>query len=254
MKSCLWGWSFYRYSLAKDPFLIGYICFLATLSMMQVRHLRTQLINIQLRNRFRVHMVYECAWGSIPGECDLPKSLNWYSRLELRSQAQVRTHARMHTASAHTYSLLPLHSNKNKNRCTVIAHTKEPSLTECIIYLTRIPNGPSVTKRSHMQIRYNAIRNVFWSGFNMKIEQRHDKTNKMICTPSEDRSVWASTQSDQSFRCPPDATLGPKLPTERTAKTDQTWRMPRFIWVFAGRKGHFVAFVMTRLKMFLPRV
>ena len=75
MKSCLWGWSFYRYSLAKDPFLIGYICFLATLSMMQVRHLRTQLINIQLRNRFRVHMVYECAWGSIPGECATYRSL-----------------------------------------------------------------------------------------------------------------------------------------------------------------------------------
>ena len=37
-----------------------------------------------------------------------------------------------------------------------------------------------------MQIRYNAIRNGFWSGFNMKIEPRHDKTNKMICAPSED--------------------------------------------------------------------
>ena len=39
---------------------------------------------------------------------------------------------------------------------------------------------------THMQIRYNAIRNGFWSGFNMKIEPRHDKTIKMICAPSED--------------------------------------------------------------------
>ena len=39
---------------------------------------------------------------------------------------------------------------------------------------------------THMQIRYNAIRNGFWSGFNMKIEPRHDKPNKMICAPSED--------------------------------------------------------------------
>ena len=39
---------------------------------------------------------------------------------------------------------------------------------------------------THMQIRYNAIRNGFWSGFNMKIEPRHGKTNKMICAPSED--------------------------------------------------------------------
>ena len=39
---------------------------------------------------------------------------------------------------------------------------------------------------THMQIRYNAIRSCFWSGFNMKIEPRHDKTNKIICAPSED--------------------------------------------------------------------
>ena len=39
---------------------------------------------------------------------------------------------------------------------------------------------------THMQIRYNATRNGFWNGFNMKIEPRHDKTNKMICAPSED--------------------------------------------------------------------
>ena len=39
---------------------------------------------------------------------------------------------------------------------------------------------------SHMQIRYNAICNGLWSGFNMKIEPWHDKTIKMICVPSED--------------------------------------------------------------------
>ena len=39
---------------------------------------------------------------------------------------------------------------------------------------------------THMQIRYNAICNGLWSGFNMKIEPRHDKTNKMICAPGED--------------------------------------------------------------------
>ena len=46
-----------------------------------------------LRNRLRVNMVCEWVWVSIPGERDLPKSLNWYSRLELRSHVglQVRT-------------------------------------------------------------------------------------------------------------------------------------------------------------------
>ena len=33
----------------------------------------------------------------------------------------------------------------------------------------------------------------------------------------------------------------------RTAKTDQTGRMPRLIWVFAGRTSHFVGFVFLRL-------
>ena len=46
-----------------------------------------------LRNRLRVSMVCEWAWVSIPGERDLPKSLNWCSRLELRSHVEVRTQA-----------------------------------------------------------------------------------------------------------------------------------------------------------------
>ena len=37
-----------------------------------------------------------------------------------------------------------------------------------------------------------------------------------------------------------------------TAKTDQTGRMPRLIWVFAGRT-HFFGFVMLRLKLSSPQ-
>ena len=33
----------------------------------------------------------------------------------------------------------------------------------------------------------------------------------------------------------------------QTAKTDQTGQMPRLIWVFAMRTGHFVGFVMLQL-------
>ena len=50
-----------------------------------------------LRNRLRVSMVCEWAWVTIPGERDLPKSLGWCSRLELRSHLQVRAHARTRT-------------------------------------------------------------------------------------------------------------------------------------------------------------
>ena len=43
----------------------------------------------------------------------------------------------------------------------------------------------------------------------------HDKTNKMICTPSED--------------------------------SDQTGQMPRLIWAYTWCTGHFVGFVIRRL-------
>ena len=40
-----------------------------------------------------------------------------------------------------------------------------------------------------------------------------------ICAQRRLRSTWTSTQSDQSLRCPPEESLGPKLPITRTAKT-----------------------------------
>ena len=40
-----------------------------------------------------------------------------------------------------------------------------------------------------------------------------------LCAQRRFRSAWASAQSDQNQRCPPEAKLGPKLPIERTAKT-----------------------------------
>ena len=43
-------------------------------------------------------------------------------------------------------------------------------------------------------------------------EPKDDKTNKMTCPSSDDRSAWASAQSDHSVRCPHEETLGPKLP------------------------------------------
>ena len=88
MKSCLWGWSCYHYSLAQRPIShrIHVSCYFV--NHMQVRN---------LRNRLRVNMVCEWAWVSIPRERDLPKSLNLCSRLELRSHVQVRTHACTHT-------------------------------------------------------------------------------------------------------------------------------------------------------------
>ena len=91
------------------------------------------------------------------------------------------------------------------------------------------------------------------------------KPTKWQCAQRRLRSAWASAQSDQSLRCPHEESLGPWLPIELTAKTDQTLRMPRLIrvfagdsdqtgqmrmliWVFAGRTCYFAGFVIRRLK------
>ena len=72
-----------------------------------------------------------------------------------------------------------------------------------------------------------------------------------ICAQGRLRSAGASAQSDQCLLCPHEQTLGPQLPNERTAKTDQTGRMPRLIWVFAGHTGHFVGLSWGGSKVFL---
>ena len=78
---------------------------------------------------------------------------------------------------------------------------------------------------------------------NNKYEPLHDKTNKMTCALSED--------SDQPGLCPvwSESSLGtqwvPKDPGFLHADSedsDQTGRMPRLIWVFAGRTCHYVGF------------
>ena len=69
-----------------------------------------------LRNRLRVNKVCEWAWVSVPGERDLPKSLNWCSRLELRSHVQVRTHARTHTGKRARARTSYYHGTKKKKK------------------------------------------------------------------------------------------------------------------------------------------
>ena len=55
------------------------------------------------------------------------------------------------------------------------------------------------------------------------------------CAPSEDSDQPGHPPSDQHLRCPHEESLGPQLPIERIAKTDQTGRIPRLIWVFPER-------------------
>ena len=79
-------------------------------------------------------------------------------------------------------------------------------------------------------------------------EPRHDKTNKMSVRPVKTqislgiRPVW-SESSLSAWR-----KLG-SLATHwaHSEDSDQTGRMPRLIWVFAGRTATLLVFVMSRL-------
>ena len=83
-------------------------------------------------------------------------------------------------------------------------------------------------------------------------EPPHDKTNKMTVRPAKTqislgiRPVWS-----ESSPCAEWVGKDPSFLDADSEDSDQTGRMPRLIWVFAGRKCHFVGFVMRRLKCFL---
>ena len=68
-------------------------------------------------------------------------------------------------------------------------------------------------------------------------EPQHYKTNKMTCAPSED--------SDQPGH-PPSQWVAedPIFLHADSEDSGQTGRMSRLVWVFAGRRGHFVVLVV----------
>ena len=87
------------------------------------------------------------------------------------------------------------------------------------------------------------------------------KPTMWFCAQRRLRSAWASTaQSDQSLRCPHEESLGPKLPTERTAKTLirlggcpqrrllSDWADAKTDLSLCWAHSHFVGFVMRRLR------
>ena len=57
------------------------------------------------------------------------------------------------------------------------------------------------------------------------------------------RLVWS-----ESSLCAQWVAKGPMFLQADSEDSDQTGRMPRLIWVFAGRTCHFIGFVMRRLK------
>ena len=63
-----------------------------------------------------------------------------------------------------------------------------------------------------------------------------------ICTQRRLRSAWASAQSDQSSLCAHLLAKDPSFLHAHSEDSDQTGRMPKLIWVFAGRTCHFCWF------------
>ena len=85
-------------------------------------------------------------------------------------------------------------------------------------------------------------------------EPPRDKTNTMTVRPAKTqisldiRPVWS-----ESSLCAQRVAKDPSFLHADSEDSDQTGRMPRLIWVFAGRTCHFVGFVMMRLNCCLGR-
>ena len=81
---------------------------------------------------------------------------------------------------------------------------------------------------------------------------------KWVCTQRRLRSAWAPAQSDQRLCCGLNGQLRTQTFFMRTAKTNQTGRMPKLIWVFTGRTAillvcHVVAHMYTwNLDVYAP--
>ena len=100
-----------------------------------------------------------------------------------------------------------------------------------------------------------------WKIVDWDVKPQHNQ----MCAQRRLRSAWASTQSDQSpaktlislgirpvcsesSLCAQWVAKDPRFLHADSEVSDQTGCMPRLIWVFAGRTGHFVGYVMRRLK------
>ena len=71
-----------------------------------------------------------------------------------------------------------------------------------------------------------------------KNDPPHDKTNKIACALGLIRVFAVRVKKAWVI----------SYPLSASEDSDQTGRMPRLIWVFAGRTCHFVGFVMRRLQ------
>ena len=80
-----------------------------------------------------------------------------------------------------------------------------------------------------------------------KYEPHYDKTNKMTVALRRRISLGIRPVWSESSPCAQWVAKDPSFLQADSEDSDQTGRMPRLIWVFAGRTCHFVGFVMRQL-------
>ena len=103
--------------------------------------------------------------------------------------------------------------------CTLFAQTCLPKRFGSLRYYSKLPKWAALTKPT-----------------------------KWLCAQRRLRSAWASAQSGQSSLSAQWVAKDPSFLHADSDDSVQTGRMPRLIWVFAGRTCHFVGFVMRPLK------
>ena len=108
--------------------------------------------------------------------------------------------------------------------------------------------GSDRTSNTHELTHHYCKNQKHWApGKKWSAAQQNQQND--ICTQWRLRSVW-SESSLSAWR-----NLGPLLLATYWAHNedcDQTGQicLPRLIWVFAGRRDHFISFIMLRLKWF----
>ena len=85
-----------------------------------------------------------------------------------------------------------------------------------VVYIKRVVCNKFLQLERLCERTFN---HVIWPFIVTYLSRDMTKPTKWLCAQRRLRPAWASTQSDQSLRCPHEESLGPYLPVERTAKT-----------------------------------
>ena len=134
----------------------------------------------------------------------------------------------------------------NKNYFSKMCQAKKTYLK---MTMTMIDNDDGNDFMSPVHTYINGIVKLYNNGNIDRIrlttfERPHDKANKITVLPATTKISPGWSESSQWAQW---VAKDPSFLDADSEDSDQTGRMPRLIWVFAGRTCHFVGFVMRRL-------